>query len=81
MPARTYPDAAMADVIAVLLEHQIDPDLVNLLATDLPGEYQNTIDARSEAAWEAFNGPEAIAARGESYREHMEAAGRGHLLR
>lgn len=83
MTAASYPNAAMADICAALMdEWGLTQDQIAALAKDLAGECAAMADNRAESAWMAHQ--DDLMAGGtddRKYRDDMTAAGRGHLLR
>ena len=75
------PNDALDDACKAIESHDLTPDQEADLCGLILGELQSRRENRNEATYEIANDPESIAARGETYRRDMIAAGRGSQLR
>lgn len=75
------PNWSLDAVCEEIESHDLTPEQEADLCGLILGELQARREIRNEAAYEIANDPESIAARGETYRRDMIAAGRGNQLR
>lgn len=71
----TYPNEALTDLCKQLLDDWgLSPEEIKALAADIPGECENI----NESRWEAWANREHDDGH---YRQSLQDAGRGHLLK